>query len=160
MGTMVRTTLFRVNPQFVTYSRSWKTAIFRKISRACECFPSRSIRFHKRTTTNHTRYDRMIERLKAARKENGWELSEKIFGWLACSKRPLLWHEIQAALVMDQDRASGRLVMRYQTNKAVHTVHEVCGALVQVLKSRITFVHPTAREYVCNRPADTANSQC
>lgn len=109
----------------------------------CRSFTSRSC---SSKVANQSRYNSMIARLKKLRGRKGWELSERIFGWLACSQRPLLWHEIQAVLVMDQDRASGRLIMNYQPNKAIHDVHEVCGAFVQVLKSRITFVHPTARE--------------
>ncbi|KXJ92572.1 hypothetical protein Micbo1qcDRAFT_49583 [Microdochium bolleyi] len=93
-------------------------------------------------------YNAILGRLKKQLNDRGWELAKSIFGWLACCKRPLQWHEIQAILVMSRDESTGDIVMNYYAGRLNRGIHETCGSLVQVLKGRITFVHHTIRAHV------------
>ncbi|KAH7032709.1 uncharacterized protein B0I36DRAFT_99861 [Microdochium trichocladiopsis] len=93
-------------------------------------------------------YNAIVERLKNQLSPKGWKRAQRVFGWLACCKRPLLWHEIQAALVISHDKHSGELVLDYYKGRLQKDIDQTCGSLVQVLKGRITFVHHTAREHI------------
>ncbi|KAI8949690.1 hypothetical protein F4801DRAFT_590960 [Xylaria longipes] len=93
-------------------------------------------------------YGNIIQRLRHNLEENQWLMSKKIFGWLACAKRPLHWHEIQAALSMVTNVADRPVSMDYHNKQLRHDIREVCGSLVQKLGNRIMFVHSTAKLYI------------
>jgi len=72
-------------------------------------------------------------------------MAKKIFGLLAGAKRPLKWHELQAALSLEVS-ASGGVSMDYHSNQLRNDIRETCGTLVQVLhKNRVEFIHSTTR---------------
>ncbi len=75
-------------------------------------------------------------------------MAKKIFGWLACAKRPLSWHEIQAALSMVTNESDASVVMDYRNKQLRDDIREICGSLVQKLGNRIMFAHSTAKLYV------------
>ena len=86
-----------------------------------------------------------MERLKQDLSEEQLEYTELLLGWLVCSKRPLKWTEIQAALSIDlhSETVSHELDMDL---KLRDDAQELCGSLVQVLKrNRVELVHSTAR---------------
>ncbi|KAI0450908.1 hypothetical protein F5B21DRAFT_489170 [Xylaria acuta] len=93
-------------------------------------------------------YGNIINRLRHSLGENQWLMSKKIFGWLACARRPLHWHEIQAALSMVTNVADRPVSMDYHNKQLRHDIREVCGSLVQKLGNRIMFVHSTAKLYI------------
>ncbi|KAJ1328921.1 ankyrin repeat domain-containing protein 50 [Microdochium nivale] len=106
-------------------------------------------------------YDVILDRLEKELGPQGWGLAKSIFGWLACCKRPLQWHEIQAILVMSRDEGTGDLVMDYYAGKLKHDVHKTCGSLVQVLKGRITFAHHTIRGHILlSKKLDEGEIEC
>lgn len=60
---------------------------------------------------------------------------------IACSKRPLKWHEIQGALSIDTEEHTVLDARRLCTD-----VREICGSLVEVLPGeRVQLVHGTAK---------------
>jgi len=68
--------------------------------------------------------------------------AEKILGWLACSRRPLKWHEIQGALCMGTTDGTFD-----QKRRLIPDAKELCGALVELQSDEtVQFVHTTARK--------------
>ena len=68
----------------------------------------------------------------------------KLLGWLACARRSLRWHEIQAVMSVDTEEYSfdGRL-------RFVEDSKDLCASLVEAgSDGSITLVHSTTREYV------------
>ncbi|KAI8635201.1 hypothetical protein F5Y19DRAFT_469075 [Xylariaceae sp. FL1651] len=96
----------------------------------------------------HTAYKRIIERLQRDLNPNQWTMAKKIFGWLACAKRPLHWHEIQAALAIVPADDGQSVTMDYYGKRLRQDVRKICGSLVQKLDNRIIFTHHTAKRYV------------
>ncbi|KAK3361668.1 hypothetical protein B0T24DRAFT_585417 [Lasiosphaeria ovina] len=92
-------------------------------------------------------YRKVIERLRQNLHPNQWAEARKIFGWLAGAKRPLKWHELQAALSIEVDDV-GRGTLDYRHNRLRLEIREICGSLVQVLQNRIEFIHSTTRSYI------------
>ncbi|KAK0710004.1 hypothetical protein B0T26DRAFT_861233 [Lasiosphaeria miniovina] len=92
-------------------------------------------------------YRKVIERLRQNLHPNQWAEARKIFGWLAGAKRPLKWHELQAALSIEVDDV-GRGALDYRHNRLRLEIREICGSLVQVLQNRIEFIHSTTRSYI------------
>lgn len=88
-----------------------------------------------------------MERLKADLSFEQFSYTRLLLGWLACSKRPFKWTEIQIALCVDLDG--------WETTRELNMdlmlrddVQKICGSLVQILDGdRVEFVHSTAREY-------------
>ncbi|RWA12444.1 hypothetical protein EKO27_g2634 [Xylaria grammica] len=93
-------------------------------------------------------YDKIIIRLQRDLGENQWTMAKKIFGWLACAKRPLNWHEIQAALSLVTDDFDKPVTMDYHDNQLRDDIREICGSLVQKLNNRIMFIHSTAKLHI------------
>lgn len=88
------------------------------------------------------RYDRIMVRLfeKASSKEK--EASRAIFRWLLYAKRPLKWHEIQAAQAIDLD---GQCV-EWERRRFRVEPKDLCGSLVDLSRDgRVDFMHSTAR---------------
>lgn len=48
--------------------------------------------------------------------------------------------------MISHDKVTRELILDYHKDKLRTTIQDMCGSLIQVLKGRITFVHPTARE--------------
>lgn len=72
-------------------------------------------------------------------------MARKIFGWLAGAKRPLQFHELQAALSIQTDDIPGQELVDYHNNQLRKDIREICGSLVQILKDRIEFIHSTTK---------------
>ncbi|TGJ80954.1 hypothetical protein E0Z10_g7822 [Xylaria hypoxylon] len=87
-------------------------------------------------------------RLRRDLGENQWIMAKKIFGWLACAKRPLNWHEIQAALSLVTNDFNTSVIMDYHNNQLRDDIRELCGSLVQKLGNRIMFIHSTAKLHI------------
>ncbi|KAL4786749.1 hypothetical protein BJX76DRAFT_354925 [Aspergillus varians] len=92
-------------------------------------------------------YTRIMERLKQDLSPAQLEYTQLLLSWLVCSKRPLKWTEIQAALsvnmrMLDTNELDMGLKLRDDPQ-------DLCGSLVQVLKgNRIELVHSTARQFI------------
>jgi len=110
------------------------------------------------------RYGRILERLKRDYHghESSWGKSKTIFGWLACAKRPLKWHELQAALSIEVDER-GNPSFDNRLGRSPKGIQEMCGTLIQVLPgNKIEFIHQTAkrlaiREHFCGFPRTLAD---
>ncbi|KAH7125933.1 hypothetical protein EDB81DRAFT_730245 [Dactylonectria macrodidyma] len=106
-------------------------------------------------------YDNIIERLRTAQHANTWREAKKIFGWLAYAKRPLKWHELQAALSVNIDDHGGVEVqdcmIRLRDN-----IQNVCGSLVHMPGgTSIDFIHQTAKEFIMeNENLDAKTLEC
>lgn len=72
-------------------------------------------------------------------------MARKIFGWLAGAKRPLHWHELQAALSIQTEVRPGEQPIDFHNCRLRKDVREICGSLIQVLENRIEFIHSTTR---------------
>ncbi|KAK4210761.1 hypothetical protein QBC37DRAFT_321557 [Rhypophila decipiens] len=93
-------------------------------------------------------YRKIIDRLQRTLGKRQWEMARKLFGWLAGAKRPLQWHEIQAALSIRADKTPGEEPIDYHNNQLRRDIREICGSLVQVLEDRIEFIHSTTRSHI------------
>lgn len=71
-----------------------------------------------------------------------WQIACELLGWMVCAKRPLRWHEIQAARsinTMDQ-------TFDFESQKLRSDIQEYCGSLIHVLPGkRVELVHTTAK---------------
>lgn len=68
-----------------------------------------------------------------------------LFGWLACAKRPLKWHEIQGAKSLDLENQKVDMKMK----GFVCDAKEICGSLIEDHQDgSIKFIHITARWFV------------
>ncbi|KAH7136884.1 hypothetical protein B0J13DRAFT_677676 [Dactylonectria estremocensis] len=93
-------------------------------------------------------YDKIIERLRTAVHANTWTEARKIFGWLAYAKRPLKWHELQAALSVNIDDYGGVEVQDCNI-RLRESIQNVCGSLVHMPGgTSIDFIHQTAKEFI------------
>jgi len=72
-------------------------------------------------------------------------MAKKIFGWLAGAKRPLQFHELQAALSIQTDNSPEEELIDYADNQLRTDIRDICGSLVQVIQHRIEFIHSTTR---------------
>lgn len=89
-----------------------------------------------------TSYDRIMERLfeKASSKER--EASRFIFRWLCYAKRPLRWHEIQAAQAINLDSQC----VEWERRRFRVEPKDLCGSLVALSRDgTVDFVHSTTR---------------
>ncbi|KAK3315983.1 hypothetical protein B0H66DRAFT_274517 [Apodospora peruviana] len=93
-------------------------------------------------------YKKIIDRLQRNPGERQWAMAKKIFGWLARAKRPLQWHELQAALSIQPDHRPGEDPIDFHNNQLRKDIREICGSLVQVLEDRIEFIHSTTRSHI------------
>jgi hypothetical protein len=68
-----------------------------------------------------------------------------LLGWIACSKRPLKWHEIQGAVSVNvQDQS-----VDFENRQLCTHVRDICGSLIDVLPGdRVQLVHGTAKSQV------------
>ena len=56
-------------------------------------------------------------------------MAKKVFGWLACAKRPLNWYEIQAALSIQISNGEHPLDMDFYGCVLRDDPRELCGSL-------------------------------
>ncbi|KAI3328988.1 hypothetical protein HD806DRAFT_268528 [Xylariaceae sp. AK1471] len=106
-------------------------------------------------------YHKIVDRLQRDLSDNGWFIAKKIFGWLACAKRPLHWHEIEAALSMELRNDDALVRMDYHNRRLRKDIREICGSLVQKLGNRIVFTHHTAKVYIADTEhLNTASIEC
>ncbi|KAL6401434.1 putative zinc finger protein [Ilyonectria robusta] len=106
-------------------------------------------------------YSRIIERLRSTHHENTWKESKKIFGWLAHAKRPLQWHELQAALSISIDE-QGYVRPQDHMTTLRKDIRVMCGSLVHVIGGNsIDFVHQTAKEFIMQEEKlDASTLEC
>jgi hypothetical protein len=87
-------------------------------------------------------YARIVDRVRHTPNAAEHSLAEKVLGWMTCSRRPLKWHEIQAAISTD---ISDQSVDFAERKSRVH-VREICGSLINLISDdRIELVHSTAK---------------
>ncbi|GAW25243.1 putative zinc finger protein [Rosellinia necatrix] len=99
----------------------------------------------------HDAYNKIVNRLQRELVANQWLIAKRIIGWLACAKRPLTWHEIQAALSMvfdDSDEYQNSVTMDYYRKQLRCDIRLICGSLVWKIGNRIMFAHSTVKEYI------------
>jgi hypothetical protein len=124
------------------------------------------------TLSTRYRYENILKRIETSLHPYQWRYTKKLLGWLVCSKRPLEWQEIQAAISFD---ATSQTV-EFDYKKLRDNIKTYCSSLVEViehdlstdlasvsqnrskgmqnLRCRIDFVHPTARKYVQSLEVD------
>lgn len=93
-------------------------------------------------------YAKIITGLKNGLNENSWKVARTILSWLAGARRPLKWHELQAALSL-QLGAHGLVVdHRYRLCDDIQEFN-LCGPLLRVVHGednmRLEFTHSTAK---------------
>lgn len=87
-------------------------------------------------------YERIISRIRQTRSPAEWKIAQKLLGWMVCARRPLKWHEIQAAVSMEP---INQTIDFDERRLRVH-IKDLCGSLIQVLpEDRIELVHSTAK---------------
>ncbi|KAK2605748.1 hypothetical protein N8I77_008563 [Diaporthe amygdali] len=90
-------------------------------------------------------YDRIMVRLFERASNREKEASRIIFRWLLYAKRPLRWHEIQAAQAINLDEQS----VEWERRRFRVEPKDLCGSLVTLSSDgRVDFVHSTARSYL------------
>lgn len=97
----------------------------------------------------NTRYEKIIERLRNSLHANSWMMARNILSWLAGSKRPLQWHELQAALSIQLDFRGVKIDPRYRLHDDIQ-ISDLCGPLVRAVRDeddvmRLEFTHSTTR---------------
>ncbi|RSL99877.1 hypothetical protein CDV31_012011 [Fusarium ambrosium] len=95
-------------------------------------------------------YEKLLGNLKdKIERETGgdrvWQKSKLLLGWLVCAKRPLKWHEMQAILSFDTQKAE----VDFDNLMLKDNVRKYLGSLVHVLDGdHIRLIHTTAREFI------------
>ncbi|KAH9204090.1 hypothetical protein DL95DRAFT_418527 [Leptodontidium sp. 2 PMI_412] len=91
-------------------------------------------------------YGRTMDRIERNPRANEREVARKILSWMVCSRRPLRWRELQAAISID----TLHQIIDPNKRSATH-VRDICGSLVEVISGdRVDFVHATARLHLFN----------
>lgn len=89
-------------------------------------------------------YYRSLHRIQTNSGENERLVARMILSLMLCSRRPLRWREVQAAISID----SVDQVVDSTRRLPMH-IKDICGSLVEVLPGdRIEFVHVTASFYI------------
>ena len=87
-------------------------------------------------------YKRIIERIFGNENEGERKQAQTLLGWLVCARRPLKWHEIQAAMAIDVEEQT----IDFERRQLVVDVEDLCGSLVERHSGdRIELVHSTAK---------------
>jgi hypothetical protein len=88
------------------------------------------------------RYLRIVTRIYQNPNEDERETTQKLLGWISCSKRPLKWHEIQGAVSIDIEDQS----IDFDGRRLCTNIRDLCGSLIDVLPGdTVQLVHGTAR---------------
>lgn len=86
------------------------------------------------------RYGRHVDRFNNNESEGERVMARMLLSLMVCSRRPLRWRELQAAISIDPDDQTIDPSRRLVTN-----VENLCGSLVEVLPGdRVDFIHVTA----------------
>jgi hypothetical protein len=89
------------------------------------------------------RYARILARVDQNPNLEERAAAQNLLGWITCSKRSLKWHEIQAAVSINQTDQSVDFEQRQLRTHA----KDICGSLIDVLPGdRVQLVHGTAKE--------------
>jgi hypothetical protein len=89
------------------------------------------------------RYARIVDRIFTNPSLVQRETAKKVLGWIAFSKRPLKWHEIQGATCIDLQQR----VVNFEGRQMPGHIRDICGSLVEILPGdRVQLVHTTARQ--------------
>lgn len=97
-------------------------------------------------TARH-RYEQLIGAMKSelfrlSDGEKQWEKSKLLLGWLACAKRPLQWHEMQAILSYNPISQT----VDFDSRMLRQHIRTYLGSLVHILDGgHIRIIHSTAR---------------
>jgi hypothetical protein len=87
-------------------------------------------------------YERIMSRIRQTSGPAEWTIAQKLLGWMVCARRPLKWHEIQAAVSIEP---VNQTIDFDERRLRVH-IRELCGSLIQVLPGdRVELVHSTAK---------------
>ncbi|KAF2997000.1 hypothetical protein E8E14_002795 [Neopestalotiopsis sp. 37M] len=90
-------------------------------------------------------YTRIITRILIKAPQREREASQKLLTWLVCAKRPLKWHEIQAAKSINLETQSVDL-KRYRFRVESK---DLCGSLVEDGQDEtVDLVHSTAKSFL------------
>lgn len=85
-------------------------------------------------------YGRHVDRFNNNESEGERVMARMLLSLMVCSRRPLRWRELQAAISIDPDDQTIDPSRRLVTN-----VENLCGSLVEVLPGdRVDFIHVTA----------------
>lgn len=108
------------------------------------CVPSR---ISERQTSLSTltipfRYKRILNRMSRTLEPEQWRIACQLLGWMVCAKRPLRWHEIQAARSINTKAQT----FDFQGRKLRNDIQVYCGSLIQILPGgRVELIHTTAK---------------
>jgi hypothetical protein len=125
-------------PDKASFSSEIRSDIFPKDLRTAYVYDPPTSSFASDTF----RYERIVENIKSRANGVKWRKAVQLLGWMACARRPMRWHEIQAAASIDPGEES----LQYDLRKFRDQAQELCGALILELPGqRLTLVHTTAR---------------
>ncbi|KAK2606449.1 hypothetical protein QQS21_003142 [Conoideocrella luteorostrata] len=98
------------------------------------------------------------ELLQLADGEAHWDMAKFLLSWLVCAKRPLKWHEMQAALSFDPNRQT----VDFDNKMLRQNATKYLGSLVHVIDGDyIRIIHSTARIHVVkNEHINEGEVQC
>ncbi|KAK8040668.1 hypothetical protein PG991_000456 [Apiospora marii] len=89
-------------------------------------------------------YNRTIVRIDRNANASERDAARKVLSWMLCSRRPLYWREIQAAIAMnvvEQTIDAHRKLRRH--------IRDICGSLIDSLSGdQVQFIHATASFYI------------
>ncbi|XDG08069.1 hypothetical protein ABKA04_007684 [Annulohypoxylon sp. FPYF3050] len=88
-------------------------------------------------------YQRIIRRVLGSGAESQPDVTTRLLAWISNSKRPLRWHEIQAAISIDLEESS----INDENRRLVSDSKDICSSLVEVhFDQTIELVHPTLKK--------------
>src|SRR5215469_1295346 len=88
------------------------------------------------------RYERILNRMYRTLTPHQWQIACELLGWMVCAKRPLRWHEIQAARSINTTDQT----FDFTSRKLRSDIRTYCGSLIQELPGqRVQLVHTTAK---------------
>lgn len=90
-------------------------------------------------------YARILERVNNLSPAAARKTAQNILGWIGCSPTPLTIHELEQALVIDENAQNNG---RGSSNL---NLVKLCGPIVEVVDEYVQFVHFTVKEYAASQ---------
>ncbi|KAF7947217.1 uncharacterized protein EAE97_004466 [Botrytis byssoidea] len=93
-------------------------------------------------------YSRIVCRVYQNPNESERATAGRLLGWISCAKRPMRWHEMQAAVSINMDDED----VNFEDRQLRAHIQDLCGSLVEVLPGdRVQLVHSTAKSYLVDK---------
>ncbi|KAK4220734.1 hypothetical protein QBC38DRAFT_493568 [Podospora fimiseda] len=90
-------------------------------------------------------FQRIFDRIFGTDSEVTHEVTKKLLGWISYAKRPLRWHEIQAAISLNLEDGT----INNENLRSVNSAKEHCQSFVEEHPDQtVAFVHPTVKDFL------------